>query len=156
MLKKILLFLLLVLVTGPLVSSSCSLPVEIFKNNAIIEEPSSNDSNVPANESNDTNTESDVDKSDKTYSRMEDTDKKEPDNMQIDTGTFLGRIDPHSIEIRLSGVQPEDIFHVFWLSDELIESFDDLAIEEGSIIKIEYIEVDENKKVIYEITMMGE
>ena len=79
----------------------------------------------------------------------------ESEDLLTDSGTFTGRIDDLSIEIKISGV-PEDNENdnrAFELSEQLREDFDSLGFETGDQVIFEYKPGSEGRRgVIMEIS----
>jgi len=65
-------------------------------------------------------------------------DEGEESSLQTDSGTFSGRIDDLSIEIKISGISEEKEFRAFELSDELREKFDSYGFELGEQVLFQY------------------
>lgn len=63
----------------------------------------------------------------------------------ITTGTYIGQIDSHSIEIEISG-QPK-AFQIL----EVMDEFNNLDIQEGATIEFKYIEKETTERIITEI-----
>ncbi len=71
-----------------------------------------------------------------------------------DSGTYNGQIDPHSIEIQISGVPPEADPQAFQLSTGVQEEFAGYGFEAGDQVKFSYIEEEHGpvlSKIIIEI-----
>lgn len=136
--RLVLVLSLLVMLIGSFVFTGCTKDDETDENEDIINE------NIDNKDEDDNDLEVDED---------EKNDEDEVvEEVNTDTATFLGRIDPHSIELRISGVQPDEAgIKAFGLSDELIQSFEDLGIEVGDEIRFTYVE-GEYTNVIQEIS----
>lgn len=139
--RLVLVLSLLVMLIGSFVFTGCAKEDETDENEDIINE------NIDNNDEEDNDLEVDEDE------KNDETEEDEVvEEVNTDTATFLGRIDPHSIELRISGVQPDEAgIKAFGLSDELINSFEDLGIEVGDEIRFTYVE-GEYTNIIQEIT----
>ncbi len=73
------------------------------------------------------------------------------DENKKDSGTYVGRIDNNSIEIKISGVPEENAHRAFQLSEELKENLDSLGIHEGDAVLFAYTTNDQVRPVIIEI-----
>ncbi|HQA08265.1 MAG TPA: hypothetical protein PLP71_09070 [Syntrophomonadaceae bacterium] len=69
-------------------------------------------------------------------------EKVRPDSIE-DTAIYTGRIDNNSVEMELNG-SPQ----AFQLTDELIESWDNLEFAEGDKLKIQYQERENNRPIL--------
>ncbi|MPN10544.1 hypothetical protein SDC9_157839 [bioreactor metagenome] len=68
---------------------------------------------------------------------------------KTDSGTYTGRVDNNSIEIRISAIQDESkAFRVFALSDEIRENFDSYGLKTDDQVKFEYYEQDQGQPVL--------
>ncbi|NLA26211.1 MAG: hypothetical protein GX878_02325 [Firmicutes bacterium] len=56
-----------------------------------------------------------------------------------DSGTYLGQVDPHSIEIHISGVPLAMDPQVFQLSGKVMKEFESYGFETGDQVKFSYI-----------------
>ncbi len=65
-------------------------------------------------------------------------DDPEGEFMQ-DSGTYLGQVDPHSIEIHISGVPLAMDPKVFQLSGKVMKEFESYNLETGDQVKFSYI-----------------
>lgn len=68
--------------------------------------------------------------------------------MKTDTGTFQGQIDSSFIEIKISGVPDDKALGVFMLSEEIKASLEQLKLEKGVDIKIQYYKNENGQDVI--------
>lgn len=71
----------------------------------------------------------------------------EPD-ARTDSGTYVGRIDRNSIEIKISGLPDQEELRAFQLSKSLIEGWDDLGLKEGEQIQFQYVERQDDRPLI--------
>jgi predicted small lipoprotein YifL len=76
------------------------------------------------------------------------------EDLQTDTGRYVGQIDNNFIEIMISGVPEEMAFRSFMLSPELRENFDVLALETDQQIKFQFYENNQNQLVVVDIQGM--
>lgn len=60
------------------------------------------------------------------------------DGVKQDSGTYLGQIDSHSIEIRISGVPEVMDPKAFQLSGKVQEEFESYGLETGDQVKFSY------------------
>ncbi|HHX86940.1 MAG TPA: hypothetical protein GX693_02035 [Firmicutes bacterium] len=60
------------------------------------------------------------------------------DEVKQDSGTYLGQIDGHTIEIRISGVPEEKDPRAFQLSGKVQEEFESYGFETGDQVKFKY------------------
>lgn len=141
--RLVLVLSLLVMLLGSFVFTGCAQDDETDENEDIINE------NIDNKDKDEDDNDVEVDEDEKNDETEEDEVVEE---VSTDTATFLGRIDPHSIELRISGVQPDEAgIKAFGLSDELIQSFEDLGIEVGDEIRFTYVE-GEYTNIIQEIS----
>lgn len=68
--------------------------------------------------------------------------------MKTGTGTFQGQIDSSFIEIKISGVPDDKALRVFMLSEEIKASLEQLKLEKGVNIKIQYHKNENGQDVI--------
>ncbi len=76
----------------------------------------------------------------------------EESDVRIDSGRFNGRIDTGSIEVRITGVPDAIPPRVFRLSDEVADRFDSYGLDEGDVIRFEFVTNEYDQDVILEIT----
>jgi len=69
-------------------------------------------------------------------------EKVQPGNLE-DTATYTGRIDNNSVEMEIQG-NPQ----AFQLTDELMESWDNLGFAEGDQLKIKYQERENDRPIL--------
>lgn len=75
--------------------------------------------------------------------------------MKTDTGIYQGQIDSSFIEIKISGVPDDKALRVFMLSEEIKASLEQLKLEEGGDIKIQYYQNENGQDVIMLIEKLG-
>lgn len=60
--------------------------------------------------------------------------------LKTDSGTFVGLIDPHSLEIKISGVPEEEAARAFQMSQWIQEHFDQFGLATGDQVRFNYYE----------------
>jgi len=89
------------------------------------------------------------------FGGIDNADKEVKIMYKIDSGTYTGRADMNFIEIRISGVQPDEkAYRVFRLNEELRETFDEYGIEEGDQVKFSYYDDENGQGVIVSIVKL--
>lgn len=83
------------------------------------------------------------------------TENESKSEMKTDTGTFQGQIDNSFIEIKISGVPDEKALRVFMLSEEIKSSLEQLKLEKGADIKIQYYKNENGQDVITRIEKLS-
>lgn len=58
--------------------------------------------------------------------------------LKEDSGSYVGLIDNHSIEIEISGVPKEQAARAFELSDKVKDKFESIGLETGDQVRISY------------------
>lgn len=82
-------------------------------------------------------------------------DNQDENDLTTDSGTFSGRIDNSSIEIHISGVQNDDGYRAYELSEEIREDFDSYGFETGDQVIFKYQPGTEGQRdVIMEIELI--
>jgi PBP1b-binding outer membrane lipoprotein LpoB len=66
-------------------------------------------------------------------------------------GEYIGLIDANFIEIKISGQPEEEAFASFMLSEDIKKEFDELKLNSGEMVRIEYEKPEEGPPVIYHI-----
>lgn len=73
-------------------------------------------------------------------------------DIKTDSGTYTGRVDNNSIEIKISGVLDEEhAYRVCQLSDALRENFEALGLAESDPVKFEYYEREQGQPLLTKI-----
>ena len=67
------------------------------------------------------------------------------------TGTYIGQIDSHSVEIEVSGYPQAASARAFQLSDELKERWDSLVLKEGDKVTIKFFTREQENPVLLDI-----
>ena len=62
----------------------------------------------------------------------------ENDSVKKDSGTYVGLIDNHSIEIKISGVPEEKAAKAFELSDKIKDNFESFGLKTGDQVHFSY------------------
>lgn len=68
-----------------------------------------------------------------------------------DSGSYVGLIDNHSIEIEISGVPKEQAARAFELSDKVKEDFESIGLETGDQVHISYYKNEHGQLVLESI-----
>ena len=72
--------------------------------------------------------------------------------IKTDSGAYMGQADNNSIEIRISGVQDENLaFRVFKISDEVRPAFESLLLQKDDEVKFDYYEQEVGQPVLMKI-----
>ena len=71
--------------------------------------------------------------------------------VKTDSGAYVGQIDPHSIEIKISGVPEEKAAKAFELGEELRENWGSYDLNEGDAVRFTYIPREGMQPVILTI-----
>lgn len=72
--------------------------------------------------------------------------------IKTDSGSYVGQVDNNSIEIRISGVQDDEMaFRVYKISDEVRSIFESLSLNENDEVKFSYYQEEIGQPVLVEI-----
>lgn len=66
-------------------------------------------------------------------------------------GEYIGMIDNNFIEIKISGQPDDQAFASFMLSEDVKKEFEELKLNSGELVRIEYEKPDEGPPVIRHI-----
>ena len=80
--------------------------------------------------------------------------QEDPQDIKIDTGTYVGQIDGNSVEINISGVPEDMAARAFRFSPELRDEFDQLNIQDNTPVKFEYYINSQEQWVLVRIDPM--
>ncbi|PKM86752.1 MAG: hypothetical protein CVU87_11195 [Firmicutes bacterium HGW-Firmicutes-12] len=75
----------------------------------------------------------------------------EKDLVKNDTGMYVGLIDNHSIEIKISGVPDEHSAKAFELTDKVKENFDNLGLNTGDQVHFTFYENNNGQRMLTSI-----
>jgi hypothetical protein len=75
----------------------------------------------------------------------------EKDSVKNDTGMYVGLIDNHSIEIKISGVPDEHSAKAFELTDKVKDNFDKLGLNTGDRVHFTYYENNNGQRILTSI-----
>lgn len=83
------------------------------------------------------------------------TEKRENNSsltIKTDSGSYVGQADNNSVEIRISGVQDNELaFRVFKISEEVRLTFESLSLNKDDQVKFSYYEEDIGQPVLVKI-----
>lgn len=71
-------------------------------------------------------------------------------------GIYTGQIDSNSIEIKISGSLKETSYRAFALSEELKDTFGKMELNPNEIVKIKFVEREEQQPLILKIERTAE
>lgn len=74
---------------------------------------------------------------------------------KTESGTYVGMIDGHTIEVKISGVPKEKATRAFQLSEQIISSWEKLKLKENDQIRFTYEEKN-NMRIITSIEKISQ
>ncbi|HHX94428.1 MAG TPA: protease complex subunit PrcB family protein [Clostridia bacterium] len=79
----------------------------------------------------------------------------EKEELLQDTGEYVGQIDPHSVEIKISGVPEEQAAKAFQLDESIRENFEERhGLQPGDKVKFSYFVDEHQRPVLKEISTL--
>lgn len=76
------------------------------------------------------------------------------EDLQTDTGRYVGQIDNNFIEIMISGVPEEMAYRSFMLSPELRDRFEALGLDTDMEVKFQFYENSQGQWVVVDIQII--
>lgn len=129
-------FFLIILMAGMLISCSTE----------------ADDAKTPSSSSNENQKKNDTIIQEDHDSQTEITENNSSLTIKTDSGSYVGQADNNSIEIRISGVQDDEMaFRVFKISEEVRLAFESLSLNKDDQVKFSYYEKDIGQPVLVKI-----
>lgn len=86
------------------------------------------------------------------FKGFEEVQEEAKEEMLIDTGRYVGQIDPHSVEIKISGVPEDQASKAFQLDASIQENFEQtFGLQSGDQVKVTYFMDEYGRQILTKI-----